>query len=96
VIKLFNPKRKETACEPVIRSSKPVAPASRATNPNRPLRIRPTKLRFSFRPGRFGVKPKIVIAGAAGLSHPVSADNLQPLSGAAAVIAYDSAARALK
>ena len=29
--------------------------------PHRVLRIRPTRLRFSFRPVRFGVKPKIVI-----------------------------------
>lgn len=27
--------------------------------PNRVLRIRPTKLRFSFRPVRFGLKPQI-------------------------------------
>ena len=27
--------------------------------PSRALRIRPTKLRFSFRPVRFGVKPQI-------------------------------------
>ena len=27
--------------------------------PNRALRIQPTKLRFSFRPVRFGVKPQI-------------------------------------
>lgn len=34
--------------------------------PYRVLRIRPTKLRFSFRPVRFGVKPKIVIASPPG------------------------------
>lgn len=34
--------------------------------PNRVLRIRPTKLRFSFRPGRFGVKPQIVMASPPG------------------------------
>jgi hypothetical protein len=33
----------------------------RSYKPQRPLRIRPIKLRFSFRPGRFGVKPKILI-----------------------------------
>jgi len=27
--------------------------------PNRILRIRPTKLKFSFRPVRFGLKPQI-------------------------------------
>jgi hypothetical protein len=27
--------------------------------PNRVIRIRPTKLQFTFRPVRFGVKPKI-------------------------------------
>jgi hypothetical protein len=27
--------------------------------PNRVLRIKPVKLKFSFRPVRFGVKPKI-------------------------------------
>lgn len=34
--------------------------------PSRVLRIRPTQLRFSFRPGRFGVKPKIVIVAPPG------------------------------
>ena len=31
----------------------------RSYKPNRVLRIRPVKLRFSFRPVRFGVKPQI-------------------------------------
>lgn len=31
----------------------------RSYKPQRKLRIRPTKLRFSFKPGRFGVKPQI-------------------------------------
>jgi hypothetical protein len=34
--------------------------------PHRILRILPTKLRFSFRPMRFGVKPKIVIVAPPG------------------------------
>lgn len=34
--------------------------------PCRALRIRPTKLRFSFRPVRFGVKPKIAIVAPPG------------------------------
>lgn len=34
--------------------------------PNRVLRICPTKLRFSFRPVRFGVKPKIVTVAPPG------------------------------
>ena len=29
--------------------------------PNRVIRIRPVKLRFSFRPVRFGVKPQLNI-----------------------------------
>lgn len=31
--------------------------------PNRVIRIRPTKLHFTFRPVRFGVKPRITIQG---------------------------------
>lgn len=31
----------------------------RSYKPNRILRIRPVKLRFSFRPVRFGMKPQI-------------------------------------
>mgnify|MGYP001174146442 CR=1 FL=1 len=31
----------------------------RSYKPRRGLRIRPTKLNFSFRPVRFGVKPRI-------------------------------------
>ncbi|MCL4789342.1 MAG: hypothetical protein KJ070_21555 [Verrucomicrobia bacterium] len=31
----------------------------RSYKPNRVLRIRPVKLRFSFRPVRFGVRPRI-------------------------------------
>jgi hypothetical protein len=33
----------------------------RSYKPQRTLRLRPTKLRFSFKPVRFGVKPKIQI-----------------------------------
>jgi hypothetical protein len=32
----------------------------RSYKPNRTLRIRPVKMRFVFRPVRFGVKPRII------------------------------------
>ena len=33
----------------------------RSYKPSRVIRIRPVKLRFEFRPVRFGIKPKITI-----------------------------------
>ncbi len=44
--------------KPVINYQSQLLPR-RSYKPSRTLRIRPVKMRFIFRPVRFGVKPKI-------------------------------------
>jgi hypothetical protein len=44
--------------KPVIRYRSQLLPP-RSYKPSRAIRIRPVKLRFTFRPVRFGIKPKI-------------------------------------
>ena len=44
--------------KPVIRYQSQLL-ARRSYKPSRVIRIRPEKLRFDFRPVRFGIKPKI-------------------------------------
>ena len=44
--------------KPVIRYQSQLLPR-RSYKPSRVIRIRPVKLRFEFRPVRFGIKPKI-------------------------------------
>ena len=44
--------------KPVLRYQSQLL-TGRSYKPRRGLRIRPTKLNFSFRPVRFGVKPQI-------------------------------------
>jgi hypothetical protein len=44
--------------KPVVRYQSQLLPR-RSYKPSRAIRIRPVKVRFTFRPVRFGIKPKI-------------------------------------
>ena len=44
--------------KPVIRYQSQLLPR-RSYKPSRVIRIRPAKVRFTFRPVRFGIKPKL-------------------------------------
>ena len=50
--------RKEPPMKPLIRYQSQLLPR-RSDKPSRVIRIRPVKVRFDFRPVRFGIKPRI-------------------------------------